>query len=751
MKCELTVRPQASLGFSFIGTMPSESTPHRSRRRKDPKTSEKENITADAMKASRSRKLQRNDLVLKDCDNLDFSSKDTGKFEAIVKFTSSAPYWKRHTSLVECVFHASKLLCQESSSSLFLEEHASELLSTCRAYVKDATEEKNTTEALKLLYVATHGLRAICPTLSDPKKIEATMKILYHAITKTSDVCHKANELSTCVDATAQCLASFQALGLLLNKYKLQDTKLVSNIRFEWKMSSNSLFPIPAFEEGESGSTMTVKQVFKIALQAAFSVANSLTKVYTFHIKKTSGVTSVGDFGSYTFEILQQTLKKTGHEMVSRIVQEVTVPWSCFLSSNELATTENVEDSLTYSRRGFRILFDVASHYDKSIEESTLLSVCCLELRKQAILAFLLSSPHAKMSHKLQSAVKKYHWEGACTYAYKASLSYQQHKSNGERAGHDEYLDLFHKDIGAVLDSYAPASSLAYIEYAAFRALQVGHQSVEKTCCRAKTCVFGNLSFPFVHNDCITSSCSSHPSTETGQTVLAVVFLVICIRNQLDAFGYHVTKRNHTTIVETVELESLSDVIINRFRSVFGEPTQLPSSDVTSRCYRLLQALDLNRKVYQLLSNNTKGSHSSAQIMALDILGRVLSECIGPFALTLMGAVEEKKQQQLSEVAVDSFVRGLAVFDHVREWQLRMEEPIRSEIFDRAERTLRELFTICDENEVGSRPSEESLEKAAKVCLIEEPGGEDELLGPRRLTILGFFFTDDLCHWEGAL
>jgi hypothetical protein len=134
-------------------------------------------------------------------------------------------------------------------------------------------------------------------------------------------MCLKAKDLSVCVDATAQCLASFQALGSLLQRYKLQETKTAPYIRFSWKMSWSNLFPNPTFAEGKgSGTTMTVKQVFKIALQAAISVANSLAQLYTFHIKNTSDVAYVGDFGSYTLEILQQTLKKMGHETVSRIV-----------------------------------------------------------------------------------------------------------------------------------------------------------------------------------------------------------------------------------------------------------------------------------------------------------------------------------------------------------------------------------------------------------------------------------------------
>jgi hypothetical protein len=644
---------------------------------------------------------------LKDCDNLDFSSKHKARFEAIVETTSSASFWKHHASLAEFVLRASQSLYAERSSSLVLEEQASELQNICRTYVKDATQEKTPTQALKLLYVAIHGLRAICPTMTDPRKCEASMKILYHAITTAGDVCVKAKDLTVCIDAASQCLAAFQALGSLLNGYKLKYPKATSFICFKWTKSQSDLFPIPSLADGKaSGSTIKVNQIFKIALQAAISVANSLVQVHKFHIHKTVNVSSVSDFGSYTLEILKQTF--AGHETISRIVQEVIVPWSCFLSSSNLETTENVDDCLTYSKRSFRLLFDVASQIDKSAVKSSAGKI--LDLRKQAILAFLLSSPHAKISLKMQRAVKENHLEGACTYACKASLAYRQHLPNDKRD--DEPLNLFHKHVGAVLDAHAPTGSLGYIEYAAYRALHVSHENDEKSQCQSKNCVFGQLAFPFLHENCFSSSFSPHPNAEAGEAVLAVLFLVLRAQKELDA------SCGHAKMDRAFDLERLSDLIIARFRSVFVKTPQMPSTDVMSRCYKLLEALALNRKVYQILSNDPKGDYSRAKLIALNISGRVLAECIGPFAFTLM-----KKKEQLVEVAVDSYVRGLAAFDCVRKRQLRMEVPICTEIFCRTDLAFCGLFALWDESRVGPAPSEESLEKAAKASQTQVRGG----------------------------
>ena len=213
------------------------ATPQRRpRRRKIPKTSEKENAhecvddcnaSADTIKPQSRQISRKNDLLLQENDDniaIDVSLTVTSaltKFQDSVEATESSSYWKRHASLAECVVQASQSLCVKKTSSLLLDEHASELLSTCRTLVKEATESKHYEQTLKILNVAIHGLRALCPTLADMKRKEATMKILYHAVTTASDVCTKSKDMAVCTDAAIHCLAAFQALGSLLNGYKV--------------------------------------------------------------------------------------------------------------------------------------------------------------------------------------------------------------------------------------------------------------------------------------------------------------------------------------------------------------------------------------------------------------------------------------------------------------------------------------------------------------------------------------------------
>lgn len=742
--------------------MPSwtEETPQRRpRRRKVPKTTEKENASAasdtaktkaDTTSKPRSRKSRKDDLVLKENDDnitLDFSSNEDAaltRFQDASAATSSASYWKRYASLAECVVRASQSLCEKRTSSLLLEEHASELLSTCRTLVKEATEQKKSAETLTLLYVAIHGLRAICPVLTDSKKMEASMKILYHVVTTASDVCCKSKDLQACMDATSQCLAAFQALGSLLNGYKVQMEDNKSVLAFKWKASRtpSDLFPLLTLSSSgkASGGAMAVKQVYKIAMQAALSVANALAHVYTIQIRKSGKVSCVNDFGSYTGEIIRQT---TSYETILRLAQEVTIPWTCFFS-NELATKENVEDSLTYAKRVFRLLFDVASQIDKCISQSSsrkdeLSAADSLRLRKQAILAYMLSTKDTKPSRKSHSAVKDQHWESACAYACKASVAYRQQLAKDKRVAHDECLDRFHKDVGRVLDSFATNHSLSYIEYSAYRALHSTCKVAEHGACDSPDCLFGQLGFRFHHSECCSARQtrdSSDSIAAAGHATLAVFFLVLVMQSELDLIISG--KQSHDQSRATA-FEEMRDGVIATFRSVFVEATQLPPYDVTSRCHKILEALSLNRKVYQILSaKETPERSSRATLTALETLGHVLSECIGPLAVSLLRSGEgENKERQQWELAADSYSRGLTVFERVREQRLRIEEPSSGDLSCRTDDALRGLFALCHESELASQLSEETLEKAAKVTTIEITAVELE--SPLRTLTIGLF------------
>lgn len=751
--------------------MPSatDEMPQRlARRSQDAKTTEKYNACihvksdSDTTNKHRSRKPSRNNGLEENNENIAISISSSNEDAALIKFhdaiavNSSASLWKRHATLAEQVVRASQFLCQKTISSLLLEDHTAELLSTCRTLVKEATETKSSRETLQLLYVAIHGLRAISPLLEELKKVEATMKILYHAVTTASDACVKSKDTAGSVEAVSLCLAAFQALGYLLNGYKVQvDGKTI--LSFKWKMSKtpSDMFPLPILSSGNSVriGIMAVKQVYKIAMQATYSTESALAHVYIGQIRKKSTVTSIAnEFGPFTTELVQHT---TSYDKIIQFAQEVIIPWTCTLSSQELATKDNMEDSLAYAKRMFRLLFDVASRIDRCIltssKSDSVSPADSLILRKQAIMTFLLSSKDMPVSRNMQSAMRKHHWESACTYACKASVAYRQQLSKvNRRVAHDAYLDEFHKDVGRVLDSYATIDSLCYVEYCAYRAFYSSRSVAECKSCESKDCVFEELGFCFQHNNCSLisdSSSAAHSSgAAAGHATLAVIFLILNTQSELDELIHGRRSRDCRQADLTSDFHQTRSDIVANFHSVFTETASVPPYDVMNRCYKLLELLGLSRKVYHILSNDFPDCASSAALIALETAGRVLSECIGPLAASLIRSGNDpSKQQQLWELAVDSYSRALAVFDKVRVQKLARDILVCDKISCHTDDALCALFTLCHDGELASHRSQGTLEKVAKVrhvalfcCIVR--------FSFSRKVAPYILATDNICH-----
>ena len=395
-----------------------------------------------------------------------------------------------------------------------------------------------------------------------------------------------------------------------------------------------------------------------------------------------------------------------------RLAQNVTIPWTCALSCNELATRENIQDGLTFAKRMFRLLFEVASQMDKSSKMNT--AADSLLLRKHAILTFLLSSKDIVVSRSMQSAIRKHHWESACTYACKASIAYRQQMSkDNRRESSDESLDRFHEDVGAVLDSFATDYSLAHVEYCAHRAIYSSRKVSQHDVCESQECMVGQLGFRFRHSDCAPESDSS---AAAGHATLAVIFMILNVQRELDVLISGKQSKSHPDGELADDFLQTREVVIANFRSIFVNATTIPPHEVMTRCYKILELVGLNRKVYQILSKDSHGCTSSASLIALETAGLVLTECIGPLAVSLIRSEEEKdKQQQMWELSADSYNRGLAVFDRLRGDQLRVDSVVSDDISSNTDNALSGLFTLCRESELVQHRSEGTLEKAAKV------------------------------------
>ena len=262
-------------------------------------------------------------------------------------------------------------------------------------------------------------------------------------------------------------------------------------------------------------------------------------------------------------------------------------------------------------------------------------------------------------------------------------------------------------DVGMVLDSLATEYALSYIEYSAYRALHVSSQIAQCGACESQECIFGQLGFRFQHRECMVAETTNHSSEAAGQATLAIFFLVLRIQSELDGA---VNGRQNILEDEAAGLVETRQGIIAAFKAVLVDKAHLPPCDEISRCYKLLETLSLNRTIYRILSNDTRVCYSNSALSALETSGRILAECIGPFAVLLVRSGNTRKQQTLYlELAVDAYSRGLAVFERLCEQQLRPENPTDDAMLG--------LFSLCDDDELSSLLSEETLEKAAKVSI----------------------------------
>jgi hypothetical protein len=320
--------------------------------------------------------------------------------------------------------------------------------------------------------------------------------------------------------------------------------------------------------------------------------------------------------------------------------------------------------------------------------------------------------------------------------------------SKSKHIGEDECLDLFHEEIGTVLDSFATHHSLSYVEYSAYRALHTSREnSASHGTCESNNCVFGQLGFRFQHIECDSSDSSV---AAAGHVTLAVFFLVLVMKGELDSLVDGRRSRDERQAACAVKINEMSDDIIARFRSVCVDRADLLPYDVMNRCHKLLEGLGLNRKMYLILTKGSPECTSSDTLTALETSGRILAECVGPLAASLARCGGNKQQQHHWELAVDSFVRGLAVFGRVREHQLQMEEPNCGEISSRTDNVLRGLFELCNDCQLESQLSEETLEKAAKVrhrCLLL---CDFNCLATSFSSFYSLNATDNIFHWKSA-
>src|SRR3569832_78501 len=117
-------------------------------------------------------------------------------FQSAAQQTCEHEFWTKHSELATTVVGSSSGSTVQSTEALkLLEQHAADIVQSCRRVIKEATQ----TKSIHCLCAGTHGLRAVVSTtnlLHKVKQQEAVIKDLYHIIVTCEQV-HDENTAST--------------------------------------------------------------------------------------------------------------------------------------------------------------------------------------------------------------------------------------------------------------------------------------------------------------------------------------------------------------------------------------------------------------------------------------------------------------------------------------------------------------------------------------------------------------------------
>ena len=402
-------------------------------------------------------------------------------FCAAAQNTSQSSFWelkKRHDDdedaaadtrttklrLVECVIQASLRYGPKtsSSSSLLLEEHAVEILHSCRALVKEAATTTTTnkqpsaescssstsvnTATADALYVALHGLRAVSGTAavaasSSNKHRDTLLRLWYHiAVTAADRATQQQQQQQQAAVYGYYSLAAFEALGTALGGCRTDQLSLP-------RRNNNCIvcFPVPRSQKNGTSSRNSSKSSIPEDQLVGMGIYSTLAaaRAVALHIKQQqqslllSGNDEENEFG---LDIVEKVKKDNGggaswRGVLRSLALDIAVPWIRRAASTTATDRKNIA---SHCKKLQRLLWDVATN-----------DGCCnserLLLQGDAIRASLLLNDDVAggeeedeeennngkgplpLDEGHRSALMT-HYESACAYAWKAAEAYKRTK-----------------------------------------------------------------------------------------------------------------------------------------------------------------------------------------------------------------------------------------------------------------------------------------------------------------------------------
>jgi hypothetical protein len=741
------------------------------RRRRDPissASSEKENNLGDdfACLSLESRKMDRNGTSTSTSSKSksESSRKDViAIFRVAAASTSEAKFWKKHTQLMECVVDASMMSMSPSSmgkekrdphaddgitGTLLLEEHALDLLNGCRKVLKEAKESKDIAGTLACLCVGVHGLRAICARttkITGGSKQDAAVKLLFHAIVTAEDITAR---MDTKVDALemqrAACysLAAYEALGKLLKLYSVQ-TQTCSKrsagtgvviFTMDPKQENDPLdmagvFPIPttktSVEEQVPAGSLSIDLVCSIGIQSTIAASRILTRLSPIMKQKILGSPPVAEFNGILVEsILEQKNSSPVIPIAVHLIRRNLLPWILFLASHsEQDCTKQVT---SHGRDAHRILWDAASSMAQSKEDGDAQE--CLLLRGNAVAALLLGGDTGlrQLSSRLRSALLQKHFDNACTYAWKAAVSYCQLAApfTTSSAPCPDPLRRYHEEIGRILDAFAVEDSLAYTEYCAYRAFHVGlTTSSSSACISSDRCLFAPIPLQYPHSDCGSDSDMAAVSMSSGnQAFLAAFFLSVYVRDRLRKIDKVAAGGDDTVPADFIR-NSLA--IMARMRSTIIESDNSAAVSNRLRYFSMLSMISLHRVVFDVVERgDSLPLHGSVPVM-VQLAADILVSCVGPLGRTVVisdsKSMEEIRVRQTWTSLVECFVRGISAFEMLSSKLVSTDENTYTSAnypLERANSAMNDLADTLDRKRGRLKAPRDTAENAAKVRYV---------------------------------
>jgi hypothetical protein len=641
-------------------------------------------------------------------------SQELKQFRKSMLATSQASFWSKPnaTTLIKHVVSNSLSLFKkrDCSSSLLLESGSSEILSSCRVLVKEASEEdkrytgsESTVEVGDLtefrhvqyhrLFVATHGLRALLCTqlINDGGKRDVILRLFYFCIVTAASTFSASDTLN---DAKYLCFTAYHALALILQNYTLSRNDVAFTCGTAQRIPFDSVLtfpvPIPAKKKAQVNKNSTdADQICTMCITAILSMARIVSQL----VRNDANCQENRGLCHLPFSPINDPI-----DFLRYIVLDVTVPWiACtvkiFCVGNKVEPRHQ-NSILSNCKKAHRVLVDTADMIRENVEG-------CLELQKCAVFALLLNQNVAPSMLVPDASSEHSVFAGACTFAWKVAESALAKlvRNDTNRRSSPSLLWAFHDPVGTLLDSFMKESEsypFSYIEYCAYRALHT-RPKVGPGCSDAD-CRFRELPYLFQH------SCSLQRSPNYKESFLAFFFLTCQSCRSLE-------NNLSNQLAPSVDISPYYESqILSAFRLHFVDGNDIDSS-TRLRCHNILCSLSLHRVVHRIVNEY----HD--ELIPYEMLkasGIILSECIRPFCLGLLHHANEKQRRLLWCTAASCFQQAIAV----EELNVSSNCMVRSNKL--SEELMRNLLLFPGqtfESKLKSEPPTECLESAAKVRL----------------------------------